>query len=112
MLASIHINDAVRVRPADIENVNPLQFWKIDELHTVRREKLSRASRRLAACVRFKLILEPVVVNTLGPGLPWHLADFRFLWGPGIGRKARECRGVSATAARCFVGIGKAGIAR
>ena len=112
MLAPIHINDAVRVRPADIENVNPLQFWKIDELHTVRREKLSRASRRLAACVRFKLILEPVVVNTLGPGLPWHLADFRFLWGPGIRRKARECRGVSATAARCFVGIGKAGIAR
>src|SRR5438552_6287811 len=78
MLATIHKDDAIGVRSADIHDEHALQFRHIDKLHTIRREKLARAARGLATRVGLKLILEPIIVNTLGPGLPRHFTDLGF----------------------------------
>src|SRR5437016_14587556 len=51
--ASVHVNSPKRVRAADIENVHPLQFRKVDKLHAVGRDELPRSARDLTARMRF-----------------------------------------------------------
>src|SRR5690606_14426879 len=53
--ASVHVHGAEGVRPADIEDVEPLLVGQIDELDTVRRQELPRRAGRLAPRVRLEL---------------------------------------------------------
>src|SRR6185503_10095046 len=52
MRASIHIDDAETVRPADIEDEHPLKVTHLDKLEPVRRTDLARAGRRFASRMR------------------------------------------------------------
>ena len=76
--ASVHVNGSERVRAADIEDVDPIQFRKIDELDTVRRDELSRPARDLAARMRFIALKRrfPRLVQRPGPWLKRHIFDF------------------------------------
>src|SRR5213593_994208 len=78
MRTSVHVNDSECVRTADIENVHPLQFWKVDKLHAVRRNELPRSARDLTASVRL-IALErrlPGLVQRPRPWLKRHILNF------------------------------------
>src|SRR5207237_3145042 len=80
VLPPVHIDDPDGMRAANIHDVHALHFRHVDELDTIRREKLSSASRRFTARVGFELILEAIVEDAFGPGLPRYFADLG-LWG-------------------------------
>ena len=69
MRAAVHVDRAIGVRTADVEDEDALQFGEFDDLDAVRRQELPDATRRLAPRVRFELILEAVGVDRLGPRL-------------------------------------------
>jgi len=73
MRATVHVDGAKRVRPADIEDVDALLIDHLDELGAVRREELTGHSRGLAARVRLKLVLLTVDEQRLRPRLVRHL---------------------------------------
>ena len=56
MRAAVHVDGAIRVRAADVEDVEPLDLGQLDELDAVRRQELPREARRLAARVRLELV--------------------------------------------------------
>ena len=66
---AVEIDDPVRVRPAVVHDVHPLQFGHLDELGAVGRRELSRHARSLAPGVGFELIDLPDVVDRAGPRL-------------------------------------------
>src|SRR5688572_6561904 len=71
--ATVHVDGAERVRPADIEDIDALQLGGLDELRAVRREELTGHSRRLAARVRLELVLLTLGEQRLRPWLERHL---------------------------------------
>ena len=56
MRAAVGVDRAVRVRAADVEDVDPLDLGQLDELDAVRRQELADEPRRLAPRVRLELI--------------------------------------------------------
>src|SRR5687768_5098558 len=65
------------MRPADIEDVDPLLLGDLDELDAVWRLYLPHTSRRLAARVRLELMRQAVVVHLPGPRLKRHFVQRR-----------------------------------
>ena len=66
---SVHVDRAVGVRPADVEDVHPLQLGEFDELDAVRRQELPDAARRLAPRVRLELEGAAIGKHRLRPRL-------------------------------------------
>ena len=75
MRPAIHVDRAVGVRAADVEDVDALQLGELDELDTVRRQELTHATRWLAPRVRLELVLAAVGVDRARPRLKRDLSD-------------------------------------
>src|SRR5690348_4920784 len=74
MLAAIHVDNAIRIRAAHIQNVDALQIlFHVDEFRTVRRRELARNSRSLASRMGLELIDLTLVVYGARPGLKRNL---------------------------------------
>src|SRR5438034_9248644 len=69
MRFAIHINSPERVRPADVEDENLLEFRHLDDLGSIWCHKLTRPTGRFTACVRFKFIVPAIVVQRFRPRL-------------------------------------------
>src|SRR5688572_11417147 len=54
--APVHVDRAEGVRPADVEEVDLLLVWQLDELNAVRRLEFARDAGGLAPCVRLELV--------------------------------------------------------
>ena len=74
MRTAVHVDGAVGVRAADVEDIDALQLGEVYELHAIRRQELTRDARRLATGVWLELVLLPVVVDRTGPRLERHLS--------------------------------------
>ena len=77
MRAPVHVDGAEGVRPADVEDVEPLLVGHLEELDAVGRLELTRHPRRLAAGVRLQLVLLALDEERASPRLPRHLVDLR-----------------------------------
>src|SRR5215510_2705789 len=73
MRSTVHVDRAIRVRSADVEDVETIELGQLDELDAVRREELTRNTRRFAPRVRFQLVLLTIVVDRLRPRLEGHV---------------------------------------
>src|SRR5262245_30998581 len=71
--AAIRVDRPVGVRAADVEDVDSLDLGQLDEFHAVRRQELAREAGRLAAGVRFELVLSTVREHRSRPWLEWEL---------------------------------------
>src|SRR5262249_57249066 len=69
MRPAVNVDRPIGMRPADIENVDALQFGNVDELDAIRREKLTRTTGRLAAGVRLELIQPAIGIHARCPRL-------------------------------------------
>jgi hypothetical protein len=61
------------MRPADVEDVDALQFRQLHELDAVRRLDLAHAAGRLAPRMRLELVLQPFFVHLARPWLERHV---------------------------------------
>jgi hypothetical protein len=77
MRPAVQVDRPESMGPADIEDVDALQFRNLDNLHAVRRQEHSRATRWLAARVRFERIRPATGVQGPRPGLE---GKIRFRW--------------------------------
>src|SRR6185436_7924051 len=69
MRAAVHVDRAIGVRAADVEDVDALEFTELDDLDSVRREELARDARRFAPRVRLELVVLAIFEECLGPRL-------------------------------------------
>src|SRR5690606_36499833 len=77
MRTAVHVHGAEGVRPADIEDVEPLLLGQLDELDAVRRQELARGARGFAARMRLELVDLTAFVKSLRPRLERHLVRRR-----------------------------------
>jgi len=78
MLASIHVNDAVAVGASDVHDENALEFGHVHKLNPIRREELTRSTRRLTARMGLELILPAVGVQLPSPIQKGNLGELGF----------------------------------
>src|SRR5678810_918298 len=78
MRPAIHVYRAIGVRPADVEDVDALEFLQFDELDAVGREERARDTRWLAARVRLELVDHAVGEYAAGPRLERHVLHVGF----------------------------------
>ena len=69
MRAAVGVDGAIGVRPADVEDVDPLDLGKIDELDAVRRQELPHEARGLAPRVGLELVDAAIGEERLRPRL-------------------------------------------
>src|SRR6187200_1586438 len=69
MRAAVHVDRAIGVRSADVEDVDALEFTQLDDLHSVWREELARDAGWFAARVRLELVVLAILEERLGPRL-------------------------------------------
>src|SRR5574339_453266 len=69
MRAAVHVDGAIGVRAADVEDVDALEFAELDDLNSVRCEELARDAGRFATRVRLELVVLAIFEERLGPWL-------------------------------------------
>src|SRR5215216_6471208 len=74
--ASIHVDRAEGVRPADVEEVDALRVGELDEFDTVRRLKLPRDAGRMTARMRLEFVDLAVLEHLARPRLERQLIDW------------------------------------
>src|SRR5262249_6760572 len=93
----IHIDDAIGIRAAHVEDVDPLQIlFHVHEFRAIRRGELAGNSRSFASCMRLELIDLALVVHGASPGLKWNLVQ----------HVLRQRRGTAIPTARLLSGHG------
>src|SRR6185295_6157024 len=72
MRAAVHVDLAIGVRAADVEDEDALDLRQLDELDAVRRQELAHEPRRLAARVWLELVPVAIGEQCLSPRLERH----------------------------------------
>src|SRR5215213_1636015 len=75
MGTAVHVDGPEGMRPADVEDVDPLLLRQLDELDAVRRLELARHAGRLTAGVRLELVDLAIGKHSSRPGLHGQLFD-------------------------------------
>src|SRR5215217_4585181 len=75
MRPAVHVDGPVGVRPADVEDVEPLDLGEVDDLDPIGRQELPGDAGRLAPRVRLQLVLETIVQDLPRPRLERKLGD-------------------------------------
>ena len=73
--ATVHVNDAIRVRPSDIHDKHPLQVGALNKVDTVGRLKLTCGAGRMAARVRFQFVDLAIFIQPFRPRLEGNRFD-------------------------------------
>src|SRR5262245_39280427 len=79
MRTAVHVDRAIRVWTADVEDEDALQLGELRHLDAVGRQELTDTARRLASRVRLELIRQAIFVHAFGPRLEGNLCCFHCL---------------------------------
>jgi hypothetical protein len=77
MCAAVHVDGSIGLRVGDVEHVDALQLWHVEDLETIGRHDLPRSACRLAAGIGLARQRQRVAIvgQCPGPWLQWHLID-------------------------------------
>ena len=73
--ATVHVNDAIRMRPSDIHDKHALQVGALNKVDTVGCLKLTGGAGRMAACVRFQFVDLAIFIQPFRPRLEGNRFD-------------------------------------
>src|SRR5688500_5781611 len=104
--SAVHVDGAIGVWPADVEDVDALQLRHLDALDSVSRLERARDARSLAAGMRFKLVELAIGVERRRPRLERDVRRRRERCGDADGRKP-EPLVFEATASETDATVGK-----